>query len=354
MSVGSESRGPRTASSGQPTASVLLLRALLAGATALGLSTERVAEAVGVEPSVFGPMTLSDPDARVPVPLLLALWKFLPSQCEDESFGLWLGERLGAPPLSLASWLISNSPTLGDGLAAALRYQRLLLDEAQSELRIGAQEASYRHQIGPPPFRAPSPAIEFGFLTFVQLAQRLTGTTIVPLRVRLRHAAPRDTTRHERWFGPRLEFGAADDELTLERAALDLEVVGADPALSRIVETHAAAALARLPEKSELRARVRSEIHALLRTGTPSVEAVCDRLKLSRRTLQRHLGASGTSFVEELDRARHELALRYLADPRVTLQEAAFLLGFSEVSAFHRAFQRWTGQTPKRFRERGP
>jgi AraC-like DNA-binding protein len=334
----------------QATVSVLLVRALAAGAAELGLSSEDLARATGAPARTFTPEALSDPDARVPAAWVLALWEYLPAKCPDESFGFWLSERLIAPPLSLASWVISTSQTLGEGFARALRYQRLLHDEAQSELRVSPSEASYRHQIGPPPFRAPAAAIEFGFVSFLQLARRMTGTPIVPKRMRLRHAAPRDTSRHASWFGSELVFSAPDDELVLDRADLDRAVLGADPTLSRIVEAHAAAALARLPERSELRARVRAQIHELLRDGTPSIEALCARLNLSRRTLQRHLAVAGTSFAEELDRSRHELALRYLADARISLQETAFLLGFSDVSAFHRAFQRWTGQAPGSFR----
>jgi AraC-like DNA-binding protein len=332
---------------------VLLVRALVAGAAELGLAGEELAAAIGAPVATFSADALSDPDARVPASLVLALWAYLPTKCPDESFGLWLSERLHAAPLSLATWVISTSPTLGDGFARALRYQRLLHDEAQSELRLSPTEAVYRHQVGAPPFRAPTAALEFGFVSFLQLARRMTGVAIVPKRVRLAHAAPRDRTRHRAWFGPDLEFSATDDELVLDRADLDRAVLGADPMLSRIVEAHATAALARLPERSELRARVRAQIHDLLRDGTPSVEALCQRLRLSRRTLQRHLGAAGTSFAEELDRSRHELSLRYLADARISLQEAAFLLGFADATAFHRAFQRWTGQTPTSFRNGG-
>jgi AraC-like DNA-binding protein len=350
MSAGraSRERGPRGGP--EATASVLLVRALVMGAAALGLSSEQLAEGTGASAHLFTLDALGDPDARVPASLVLALWTYLPTRCPDESFGIWLSERLNAPPLSLASWLISSSSTLGEGLERALRYQRLLHDEAESELRVSANEASYRHQIGAPPFRAPAAAIEFGFITFLQLARRMTGVTVVPSRMRLRHAAPRDASRHRAWFGPALEFSASEDELVLDRADLDRKVLDADPALAKILEAHAMAALARLPESSELRARVRAQIHELLRGGTPSLEAVCERLKLSRRTLQRHLSSGGTSFAEELDGARHALALRYLSDPRISLQEAAFLLGFSDVTAFHRAFQRWTGQTPSRFR----
>jgi len=228
----------------------------------------------------------------------------------------------------------------------------LLHDEAQSELHVTESELAYRHQIGVPPFRAPGAAIEFGFVAFLQLAARMTGARVVPLRARLRHAAPSDPTRHYAWFGPQLQFSASEDELVLARRDLERKALATDATLSRIVEAHADAALARLPSPGDLRARVRVQIHALLADGTPTIETLSRRLGTSRRSLQRHLEALGTSFAAELDGARHELALRYLADTRVSAQETAFLLGFSDVTAFSRAFQRWTGQTPQKFRRR--
>jgi AraC-like DNA-binding protein len=241
---------------------------------------------------------------------------------------------------------------LGEGLKRSLRFQRLLHDEARSELELSATEAVYRHQVGSPPFRAPSAAIEFGLVSFLQLAQRITGSKLVPLRVRLQHTAPRDPSRHRACFGPALEFDAPVDELVLDRASLERPLLGADPVLSRIVEAHASAALSRLPTSSDVDARVRAHISELLTQGTPSIELVCERLRLSRRTLQRQLTALGTSFAIELDRTRHELSLRYLADASISLQEAAFLLGYSDSSAFHRAFIRWTGQAPSGWRTR--
>jgi AraC-like DNA-binding protein len=320
----------------------------------LGLGREQLSNAIGAPIRWFLPESLNDPNARVPATLVLALWAYLESQCPDESFGFWLSERLPAAPLSIASWVISTSPTLGEGLARSLRYQRLLHDEAHSELRVGATEAVYTHRVGAPPFRPPTAAIEFGFITFLQLAQRLTGQAIIPRRTRLRHPAPRDIARHLVCFGPSLEFSAAQDELVLERAQLELAVSGADPTLSAIVEAHAAAAIRRLPERSDLNMRVRSHIIALLSEGAPSLTTVAERMHLTRRTLQRHLRLAGTSFALELDHLRHELSLQYLADNRISLQEVAFLLGFSEVSAFHRAFRRWTGQTPVTFRGEHP
>ena len=86
--------------------------------------------------------------------------------------------------------------------------------------------------------------------------------------------------------------------------------------------------------------------------ATASLEVVAERLGMSARTLQRKLHASGTSHQELLDEMRRDLAVRYLREPGMAVCEVAYLLGFSESSAFHRAFKRWTGTTPSEFRRR--
>jgi AraC-like DNA-binding protein len=96
--------------------------------------------------------------------------------------------------------------------------------------------------------------------------------------------------------------------------------------------------------------RVRGILTLLLRDGEPSASITASRMKMSARTLNRALAAEGTSYRAILDQLRHELACRYLADSRLSIGEIGFLLGFSEISAFYRAFKRWTGQTPAVFR----
>jgi len=89
-----------------------------------------------------------------------------------------------------------------------------------------------------------------------------------------------------------------------------------------------------------------------LNGGDASLVALAARIGMSERTLQRKLSGQGTSHQKLLDEMRRELALRYLRDPNIAICEAAYLLGFSESSAFHRAFKRWTGATPSEFRSR--
>ena len=329
---------------------MLVLRALVVGGMALGLEPSELAKQAGIPDDVLTPEVLADPDARVSSIWALRLWEYLPRRAEEENFGLWLAERLNGAPLTVAWWVILASTTLGEGLARALRYQRLLHDGARSEIIGCPEEVVYRHQIGAPPFRPPRDAIEFGFASLVQLARRATGRDLVPKHVRLQHRAPRDLTRHQRFFGAGVSFDEPHDEFVFTRDQLGCPLVTADDSLREVVEAHARDLSARLPRAELTGERAKAAICELLRDGPPRGQTVARRLGMPLRTLQRRLRAENTSLASLIDGVRYELAERYLSDPRISTQEAAFLLGFSDVSAFHRAFVRWTGITPSVFR----
>lgn len=328
--------------------SVLVARLLVGGATALGLSVDDLRKRAGLSSDALAPELLADPDARLPAKDVVALWTFLPTLV-DQPFGLWLAGLLREPPLTVAAFVIHTSPNLGEGLARAVRYQRLLHDQSRSEILQGASETTYRHQVGV--FRAPAAAIEFGFASIMSIARKATGMQIVPARVSFQHAAPPDLTLHRAWFGERVLFDQPHDEIAFTRVDLERPLVTADPTLRDVLEAHAKVLLARLPEATATTSqRVRLAIAEHLRAGAPSLEQVASKLGLPPRTLQRRLKDEGTRFDALLDDVRHELAKRYLKDARISIQEAAFLLGFSDVAAFHRAFVRWTGTTPARYR----
>jgi AraC-like DNA-binding protein len=126
----------------------------------------------------------------------------------------------------------------------------------------------------------------------------------------------------------------------------------ADEALARLMEEHARILGQRIPEVEDgFRSEVQKTIAATLPEGG-SAEVVARKLHVSVRTLQRKLIAAGTTFREVSETVRTRLAEEYLNDPKVSIAEVAFLLGFSDQSSFHRAFRRRTGVTPGRWRRR--
>lgn len=331
--------------------SVLVLRALVFGAAARGIDARSLAQRAGIPEDVVSPQVLGDPDGRVQAVHVVKVWQFLPTALGDDSFGLTLASLAAGAPLSVGWWVVWSSPTLRDGLVQGVRYQRLLHDQARSEMLWTATEGVYRHQVGAVPDRAPRHAIEFGFATFARFARRATGKDIVPSRVSFQHAAPRDLSQHRAAFGSNLSFDSESDELAYDLDTLSLPLLTADASLQEVVESHARGLLQRFPDQHGLDARLRAAICEELRLGQLSLSRVAERLGTPARTLQRRLKAEGTSFAQMVDGLRRDLSERYLRDKRLSVQETAFLLGFSDVSAFHRAFVRWTGQTPRRFQD---
>ncbi len=139
--------------------------------------------------------------------------------------------------------------------------------------------------------------------------------------------------------------------VTISSEHVDAPVPSADPALSRVIERHAEELLAKLPQRTERTTdRVQHLLSRALGEGEVTLAAMARRLRMSERSLQRKLADEDASFDALLDAMRRDLALRYLADPKIGIAEVAYLLGYSEPCPFHRAFKRWTGSTPSEAR----
>ncbi|MFP3945249.1 MAG: helix-turn-helix domain-containing protein, partial [Alphaproteobacteria bacterium] len=110
------------------------------------------------------------------------------------------------------------------------------------------------------------------------------------------------------------------------------------------------ALLEELENSRTMRGRVECLLLPVLHTGNVSIDMIARRLETSRQTLYRNLKAEGVTFEQVLDELRHRMALYYLAGKRVSVNETAYLVGFSDPAAFSRAFKRWTGQSPREMR----
>jgi len=148
-------------------------------------------------------------------------------------------------------------------------------------------------------------------------------------------------------------FDRPEPLIRFDIAHLALPLKGPDAGLIQVLEQHAERLLAQLPQQGEISGSVRRVIAGLMREGVPSIEKVSAVLCCSSRTLQRRLNDSGTNFRAELNLVRHQVACDYLNDPRLQIADVALLLGYSEHSAFTRAFREWAGETPQQYRERG-
>ena len=177
---------------------------------------------------------------------------------------------------------------------------------------------------------------------------------VAPVEVRFEHSAPSDIGEHERIFGCRLMFDAAATELTLAADMLDLPIPEADPVLARILKQQAEVELGRSLSEEPFLRRVQSLAGAaILSSGDTSLSALAKAAGVGPRTLQRRLQGEGLTARALIDQTRVSLAARLLEERKLSLSQIAFRLGYSQTSAFHRAFLRQTGSTPQRFRNSG-
>lgn len=283
---------------------------------------------------------------------LCALYEEAARLTGDGAFGLHVGEATSPLMYGTLGYIVANSARLGEALASLSEYQPLWTRAAGIELRPrgNAIALRYWHEGGIPPGnrRHENEQMLAALLSFVGGA---AGAPIIPLRVRFEHRAPADLAEHRRIFASPLVFGAPVTEIVFAASVLELPLKQADPVLARLMRGQARSALAaqqRLePFLDQLCRAVKA---ALLGGDPPDLPQLARAMGMGARTLQRRLAERGLTFRAVTEEARMDLAAELLAEPRLPLARIAFRLGFSQTSAFHRAFRRHAGTTPGAFR----
>lgn len=292
---------------------------------------------------------LEDLDSRVPLASLYALLEAMVEMSGDPFVHMRVSREMDFASLDALAFVVITSATFGDGLRAMLRYQRLWSDGERYELEeVGAWARLVHHPWGPPR-RAHGLMAEMFAVDVVVNGGALTGAPFDGPRVRLAHSPPADPAQHRALLGGvRAEFDQARSEVWFRTTDLERRIAPAgQEAVCAFFERHLEERVRALPAAG-LAGRARD---LLMRdvTPDPSVASLARRLHMSPRTLQRRLAEEGTSVRELADGARRARAIP-LIESGHSIAEVAYLLGFAEASAFHRAFRRWTGRTPEAFR----
>ena len=298
-----------------------------------------------------------DPDAPVDPKLMVddtAYYALCERVVREAEHGAAIPVRVGASmrcddygAFGLA-W--KTAPTLGGSYARAERYGKVLTSVSRHEVveeggalymrlhRDGARDLGLRL------------SNEQTVVAVTQISREVSSRPFNPEAVFFTHAAPDDISAHEAYFGCPVYFSSDRDGLQVSAAALDVPNRLGDAGVSDFFDTHLERELAALADDGALARRVRIQISHALSQGVPNVTDVAGRLGMSARTLQRRLADTGYAYQQLVDAARRELAERLLQGTDYSLAEVAFMTGFSDQSAFTRAFKRWAGETPRSFR----
>jgi AraC-like DNA-binding protein len=191
---------------------------------------------------------------------------------------------------------------------------------------------------------------EFIALALVRVLCKLTNRDFAPSRVTFVHARNTELREIHRILRCPVEFAHSVNSWAFPESIVQLPIVSADSRLLHILETHADDLLSKRRKTAGLRGTVENHLLSLLPSGKVQAAVVAQQLGMSLRSLTRQLAAEGVSVGEILDHLRNRLAVRYLEDRRISLQQIAWLLGYSELAAFNHAFKRWFGTSPSRAR----
>ncbi|MDB4972803.1 MAG: hypothetical protein JWN48_1144 [Myxococcaceae bacterium] len=320
-------------------------RGMLAAFQELGLDASVLAREAGVDCTRLG-----DPDARFPEQTLLALWKQAESRWDRPLLGLQAGVSVPFGAFDLLDYLAGSSPTVGDVFVQLQRYARLCTSGLTYDIApndegfVVSMQHPYLFEVAPLGLREYMWTVVVG-----RLRAQLGGEFRSALR--LRHAPCGPIKEYRRVLGE-VSFEQSRDELSVSQMDWRRPNPRADVQLTVVLARFAERVVSSFPRpEDDVVAVVRQVVVEMLRHGEPGFEEVARTLALTPRTLQRRLAERGYSFKSLLSELRAEMAQTYLTEPRLSLSDIAFLLGYSDNSAFIRAFRRRTGQTPGLFRE---
>jgi AraC-like DNA-binding protein len=297
---------------------------------------------------------LEDSENRIPFTQLLKFFEHAARLTGDAFFGLHVGEQSSPKLFGILGYVAINSQTFGEALNRWIRFQQIRTKAYKFSLEITGSNAhlAYIYQTPRLSLEECRHDSEETLCSAMRFAQMMTGVEWIPREVHFEHAPPENLSEHERIFRAPVRFNKPLTKLIFDKSVLELPLVEADLTLGSLLERQAEDLLAKSPQHESFADQVRQLIRENLSDSKLRIETICGKLGISSRAFQRRLRKEDTSYQKLLEETQCEMSKFYLRQPEIAICEISCLLGFSQPSAFHRAFRRWTGLTPKAFQNK--
>lgn len=290
-----------------------------------------------------------DVDERIPVVYAHRLLQNAVEFTRDCDLGLKTAREIPLGEIGPLDYSMSTAATVGEALEIASLYRRLIADTIDFRLQVEGERAMVLLENS---VVMPRAALDFQLAMFYRnhfchwprMAE-------AGYEVYFTYDKPDSIVEHELTFpGAEMSFSAPFSGYGFFTKELNAPLKTADPNLHSVIGKHAAITLSGLPKVQSTTEKVRELLMTELGHGGPYAKRISQQLHISARTLIRKLEHEGTTFKDLVDDVRRRLALRYIGGRDIDFSGVALLLGFSHVTAFHRAFKRWTDQTPLQYR----
>lgn len=335
----------------EPSISAGFARGLLELAVRKGAGREALAARSGIDLA-----DLEDQDNRVPLAKYIALMRAGQELAGDPALALHFGEAYDMAELTIVALIGQACETVTDAASELERFGRLIIDvevdDPKGRRLIFSREGEKLWLVDTRKNPNEFPELtESSIARMVCSSRRVPGAKPLIKEIHVTHKAPPYRVEYDRVLQAPVVFESDRNAILMtDDSVLRMK----NPAPSRyvfgVLSERAEALLKSLEDSKTTRGRVESLLMPTLHTGEARMEVIAVKLGFSRQTLFRKLKAEGVTFEKVLDELRHKLALDYLSGKKVSVNETAYLVGFSDPAAFSRAFKRWTGASPRTMR----
>ena len=291
---------------------------------------------------------MRDPNARFDVDSVELVWKKVGQLTGNPCFGIRAADHWHPSDLHALGYAWLSSRTLRSAIHRLSRYARMVTDVDEFRLEEGNGLATL--VVNHPDLPDDSPWVADSTLAIILSMCRVNyGQELDPVSVTFRHSKPECASDYFEYFRCPVQFSSEYNSISITPEIIDEELPSANVMLAQVNDRIMIDYLARM-DKTDVVQRTRAAIIDQLPSGKITDATVAAALYRNERTLQRQLNREGTTFKTLLNDIRMDLADKYIRDSQLSLTEISFLLGFAEISSFSRAFKRWTGNSPTRYR----
>lgn len=325
--------------------SIMLLYALVEGVEHAGVSAHDLLRAANIDPRL-----LEDIDGRFDRAEYDRAQTAALDLTGDEALGLHMGERVSIRPFDVIADLASHAPTMRDAFRNFARFQRIVCDGPDTALYERDDVATVHYQFPRSSPRCNRLRAEFAMVGYLRMIRNFARADALPRAVYFEHPVPSYHQEYTRIFGGTERFDHDFTGIEFDAELLDRSRAPQNGELYDVLESLAERKLSRVTREGGHAERLRDFLTSNALGERPPMDAVARSLGISVRSLRRRLDEEGVSYTTLLNEARATVAKRMLDDPRRSIYETAYAMGFSDPSAFHRAFKRWTGMTPTQYR----
>ncbi len=329
----------------EPSMSATKISAFLRNIERYGLDRDGVLRGAGIPPS-----SIASPDQRVPSSGVHRIFLSAARLTRNNNIGLVQGEGLTKGFSTILGHLLMNCRSLGEAIEKFCQYEKTVDETSHAALRRRGALVEFSNTSTEHLLTTNRQLSDFKIAGSFSYMGLLAGKEIVLSEVFFTHPAPEDIFEYRRIFKCPVHFGRPVNALVFDRQVLDLPLIEPNAGLLPLLENNAREALHAVEGSDTYARKVSGILLQEMKGKVPTIVNIAEKLGMGVRSLQGHLKKEGVSFSKLREQVRRETAKVYLKDKNSSIEEIAFILGFSEPSAFHRAFRKWTNRTPGRFR----